>query len=135
MRISQGYVKTSDKTVVRARVKGKRAFLTLKGEVSNMTCSEFEYEIPVQDANSIIEELCAGHTVDKTRYEISHDVHLWEVDVFHGENVGLVVAEVELSSENDLVEIPVWAIEEVTGQIKYFNSSLLTAPFSGWKGG
>lgn len=134
VRISQGYVKTSDKTVVRARIKGERAFLTLKGEVKGITCSEFEYEIPVQDASEIIEELCHGSTVDKTRYEIKDSGYLWEVDVFHGENEGLVVAELELSSEAESVPIPNWVVEEVTGQAKYFNSSLLTMPYSKWGG-
>ncbi len=130
MRISQGYIKTADNTVVRARVKGERAFLTLKGEVKGITCSEFEYEIPVTDANKIISELCSGLTVDKTRYEVTHGKHLWEVDVFHGDNEGLIVAEVELANEDEAVGIPDWVTEEVTGQVKYFNSSLLTSPFN-----
>lgn len=131
--ISQGYIKTSDNTVVRARIKGESAFLTLKGENKGMTCSEFEYEIPVSDAKEIIKELCSGGTVDKTRYEVNHGAHLWEIDVFHGKNNGLVVAEVELSSENESVEIPSWVTEEVTSQTKYFNSSLLKHPFTQWE--
>jgi len=133
IQISQGYIQTVDKTAVRARVKGERAFLTIKGESKGMTCSEFEYEIPVQDANDMIEELCSGHTVDKMRYEINHEEHLWEVDVFYGENEGLVVAEVELLSETENVVIPKWITEEVTGQAKYFNSALLVNPYSQWK--
>ena len=131
-RISQGYISTKGKTVVRARIKNDLAFLTLKGESNGMTCSEFEYAIPVQDAKEIISELCLGNTVDKTRYEIQHEAHLWEVDVFHGENQGLVVAEVELLDEAEDVVLPSWVTEEVTGQTKYFNSSLLETPFSKW---
>jgi len=132
VRISQGYIDTVSKTVVRARVKNDSAFLTLKGETKGMTCSEFEYEIPIKDAKEIISELCHGGTVDKTRYEINHKSHLWEVDVFHGDNQGLVIAEVELSSESERVALPDWIVEEVTGQVKYFNSSLLKTPFSKW---
>ena len=132
IRISQGYISTADKTVVRARVKGNLAYLTLKGESNGMTCSEFEYEIPIDDAKSIIDELCRGNTVDKTRYEVQHVNHLWEVDVFHGENDGLIIAEVELSDEAEVVDIPSWVTEEVTGQVKYFNSSLLKEPYSTW---
>ncbi|WP_444930762.1 CYTH domain-containing protein [Microbulbifer sp. SSSA002] len=134
VRISQGYINTADKTVVRARVKGDLAYLTLKGESRGMTCSEFEYEIPMDDARSIIDELCRGNTVDKTRYEIQYGKHLWEVDVFHGENEGLIVAEVELTSEAEAVDLPAWAVEEVTGQVRYFNSSLLNEPYSTWGG-
>ena len=131
-RISQGYISTKNKTVVRARIKNDSAFLTLKGESNGMTCSEFEYAIPIQDAKEIISELCRGATVDKTRYEIRHEAHLWEIDVFHGENNGLVIAEVELTSETEKIALPHWVTEEVTGQTKYYNVSLLEAPFSKW---
>jgi len=123
-RISQGYVRTDGKSVVRARIKGEEAFLTLKGEVKGFTCSEFEYKIPTADAAQIIEELCRGNTVDKMRYEIIHGQHTWEVDVFEGRNKGLIVAEVELQSEKEKVTLPEWIAEEVTGQIKYFNVAL-----------
>ncbi|WP_444901840.1 CYTH domain-containing protein [Microbulbifer sp. SSSA007] len=132
VRISQGYVNTADKTVVRARVKDDVAYLTLKGELRGMTCSEFEYEIPMEDTRCIIDELCRGNTIFKTRYEIQHGKHLWEVDVFHGKNEGLIIAEVELSSEAEVVDIPAWVTEEVTGQVQYFNSSLLNEPYSEW---
>ena len=131
-RISQGYIRTIGKTVVRVRVKNDLAFLTLKGEINGMTCSEFEYEIPTQDAKEMISEFCLGATVDKTRYEIQHESHLWEIDVFHGENKGLVIAEVELSNEAEEVVLPNWVKEEVTGQTKYFNSALLETPFLRW---
>ncbi len=131
-RISQGYIKTADKTVVRARIKGDSAFLTLKGEVKSFTCSEFEYPIPLEDAAKIIEELCHGATVDKIRYEVAHGKHTWEVDVFHGSNKGLVVAEVELQSESELVDLPSWVTTEVTGDPRYFNVSLLETPYSEW---
>jgi adenylate cyclase len=131
-RISQGYIDTTDNTVVRARIMGNLAFLTLKGEVKGYTCSEFEYQIPLEDAEKIISELCIGKTIDKTRYQVNHGMHLWEIDVFHGENQGLVVAEIELQSESEEIELPVWVKSEVTGQPKYFNAVLLNEPFSKW---
>lgn len=131
-RISQGYVNTSDKTVVRARIRGSNAFLTLKGEVKRFTCSEFEYPIPLADAEKIIDELCSGGTVDKTRYEVIHGSHTWEIDVFHGRNEGLVIAEVELQDESENIELPNWVSKEVTGDQKYFNVSLLNNPYSKW---
>lgn len=130
--IKQGYIPTNSKTVVRARIKGSQAFLTLKGENKGATRSEFEYPIPVEDAEEIISLLCSGPTIYKTRYLVENADHTWEVDVFHGDNEGLVVAEVELESEDDLVEIPEWVTQEVTGDAKYYNSNLLDNPFSKW---
>ncbi len=130
--ISQGFIGTNDQTVVRARIKGDEAFLTLKGEVTGFTCSEFEYQIPVDDATKIINELCSGGVVDKTRYEIIHENHTWEIDIFHGQNEGLVVAEVEVQSESESVSLPKWIVKEVTGESKYFNVSLLSNPYSQW---
>ncbi len=130
--IKQGYISTSDKTVVRARVAGEQAYLTLKGENKGVTRSEFEYEIPVNDANEIISELCNGPIVEKTRYLIYYSGHTWEVDIFHGENDGLVVAEIELSREEENFELPCWVTTEVSGDTRYYNSSLLSNPFKSW---
>ena len=103
-RISQGYIRTIGKTVVRVRVKNDLAFLTLKGEINGMTCSEFEYEIPTQDAKEMISELCLGATVDKTRYEIQHESHLWEIDVFHGENKEMfIVVSKGINCQRDVI--------------------------------
>jgi len=130
--IKQGYIKTAGNTVVRARIKGDQAFLTLKGENRGSVRSEFEYQIPVTDSEEIIAQLCNGPTIDKTRYEIQHACHLWELDIFHGDNEGLIVAEVELASEDDVVDLPDWVTEEVTGDSKYYNSSLIEMPFKDW---
>jgi adenylate cyclase len=130
--IKQGYISTTDNTAVRVRVKGDIAYLTLKGENKGATRSEFEYESPLQDANEIIEELCSGPVIDKTRYLVENGSHTWEVDVFHGDNDGLIVAEVELESETEAFDLPSWVASEVTGQVKYYNSSLLDNPFSNW---
>ena len=132
-RIKQGYISTTDNTAVRIRISGSTAYLTLKGQNKGATRSEFEYEIPLVDANEIIEELCSGPVIDKTRYLIKHGAHAWEIDVFHGDNEGLIVAEVELESETEAVDLPNWVTSEVTGQVKYYNVSLLDNPFSNWK--
>lgn len=130
--IRQGYVKTGDKTVVRARVKGGEGFITLKGENRGATRTEFEYPIPVEEATAIINELCSGPAIDKTRYVVENGRHTWEIDIFHGENEGLVVAEVELEAETEIVEMPSWVTKEVTGDVRYYNSNLLEHPFSHW---
>lgn len=131
--IRQGYIATTDKTVVRARVAGDRAYLTLKGENKGLTRSEFEYEIPIDDAETIILELCNGLVVEKTRHLIVHSGHTWEVDVFLGDNKGLVVAEIELKSESEEFDVPLWAASEVSHDAKYYNSSLLDNPFKNWR--
>lgn len=130
--IKQGYIATSDKTVVRARVAGKKAYLTLKGANKGVTRTEFEYEIPVDDAEQIIAELCNGPVVEKTRYLLEYIGHTWEIDIFHGNNEGLIIAEIELTSEDEVFEKPAWVETEVSGDPKYYNSSLLDHPFKNW---
>lgn len=130
--MKQGYIKTVDLTTVRARIAGEKAFLTLKGANRGMTRTEFEYEIPIEDAEGIIAELCSGPVVEKTRYEINHAGHIWEVDIFHGDNEGLTVAEIELADENEQFEKPSWVNSEVTGDVKYYNANLLENPFKDW---
>ena len=131
-RIKQGYISTTDNTAVRIRVSGAVAYLTLKGENQGATRPEFEYEIPIEDANEIIKELCSGPVIDKTRYLVEYGSHTWEIDVFHGDNDGLIVAEVEIESETEEVDLPKWVINEVTGEVKYYNTSLLDNPFNKW---
>ncbi|WP_299199632.1 CYTH domain-containing protein [uncultured Amphritea sp.] len=130
--ICQGYIQTADKTTVRIRIMGDKAFLTLKGASKGISRSEFEYEIPVTDARQMLDELCTGPVVYKTRYLITHKSHLWELDIFTGDNQGLIVAEVELDSENEQPELPDWITQEVTGDKRYYNSNLLTHPFKNW---
>lgn len=131
-KIKQGYIQTKDKTVVRVRVKDEEAFLTLKGENIGATRLEYEYSIPLGDANEMLEKLCTKPIIDKTRYEIKHMNHIWEIDVFHKDNDGLIVAEVELEDENEVVELPEWILKEVTNDVRYYNSNLLENPFSKW---
>jgi adenylate cyclase len=132
--IKQGYLPLSEnvKTAVRVRVKGEEAFLTIKGENKGATRQEFEYTIPVSEALELLEELCHKPLIEKTRYEISVDKHIWEIDIFHGDNKGLVVAEIELAAENDQFECPNWLTEEVTDDPRYYNSNLLQEPYKNW---
>lgn len=131
--IKQGYIKTEDKTVVRIRINDKEAFLTIKGANIGATRLEYEYPIPISDAKDILRNLCKKPIIDKTRYEIKYDNHIWEIDIFHQENDGLAIAEVELTNENEAIELPNWIIKEVTNEYKYCNSNLLENPFSKWK--
>ena len=132
--IKQGYLPSSNNTVTRVRFKGKCAFLTIKGENNAAGTSrlEFEYPIPLADAEQMIAELCVEPTVEKVRYEISLGSHICELDVFSGDNQGLVVAEVELIAEDERFERPEWFGLEVTGDARYYNSSLVKAPFTSW---
>ncbi|MCV6609563.1 MAG: CYTH domain-containing protein [Amphritea sp.] len=130
--ICQGYIPTADKTAVRVRIMGDQAFLTLKGENRGAVRTEFEYGIPVNDARQMLDELCKGPKIDKTRYLIRHADHLWELDIFAGDNLGLVVAEVELDSEDENPLLPDWVTEEVTNDPRYFNSNLLNHPYKNW---
>ena len=130
--IKQGYIPTEGKTVVRVRLKGEKAYLTLKGANTGITRTEFEYPIPVEDAEHMIQELCTGPTVEKTRYTIHIGQHDWEVDIFHGDNEGLAVAEIELSHEQETFSAPEWLGKEVSDEPRYYNSSLIEHPFNTW---
>ena len=133
-RIRQGYLPLSkdDKTIVRVRVIGGAATLAIKGENVGPVRPEFEYSIPINDADQMLDTLCQKPLIEKTRYEIPAGSHTWEIDVFHGDNQGLVVAEIELADENDSFEKPEWLAEEVTEDPKYYNANLLENPFKNW---
>ncbi len=133
VRIKQGYLSTNKDAVVRVRVKNDKAYLTIKGSNSGIARLEFEYEIPLNEANEMLEKLCQKPVIDKTRYLIKHDIHTWEVDIFYGDNEGLVVAEVELSSEDEHINLPIWVKEEVSHDDRYFNSNLMKLPFKDWE--
>ena len=133
IRIKQGYLSTNKDAVVRVRVKNDKAYLTIKGSNSGIARLEYEYEIPLIEANEMLEKLCQKPVIDKTRYIINHENHTWEVDVFYGDNEGLVVAEVELSSEDETIILPSWVKEEVTTDARYYNSNLMKLPFKDWE--
>jgi len=133
-RIVQGYLNSNPERTVRVRIKGNKGFLTIKGKgnESGTTRFEWEKEIALAEAEALL-QLCESGIIDKIRYEILLGKHTFEVDVFLGENKGLVIAEVELSSENETFEQPNWLAKEVTGNKKYYNSYLSEHPFSSWK--
>jgi len=132
-RITQGYLSSFPERIVRVRINGDKGFITIKGvsNLSGMSRYEWEKEIPVHEARELL-ALCEPGIIDKTRYLVQVSKFTIEVDEFYGENEGLVVAEVELSSEEELFEIPNWLGEEVTGDKRYYNSKLAKKPFNKW---
>lgn len=131
----QGYLNSQKERVVRVRIEGHIARLTIKGVTTGVTRSEFEYGIPVEDAAILLDKLCEQPLIDKHRHKEVHFGKTWEIDVFHGPNEGLVVAEIELASEDEKFERPAWVVAEVSGDPRYFNSNLLKNPYSHWKKG
>ena len=130
-RIAQGYLSTDPKRTVRVRVKGKRGYLTVKGKNQGISRQEFEYEVPRWDAEGML-ALCEPPIIEKKRYREEIAGHLWEVDVFEGENEGLILAEIELFHEEEEFEPPKWLGEEVSGDSRYYNSNLSQHPFKEW---
>nr|WP_315233862.1 CYTH domain-containing protein [uncultured Albidiferax sp.] len=128
---SQGYLNRDKQRTVRVRIAGAQGFLTIKGANRGATRAEFEYEIPLADAEQLL-ALCEGPIIQKVRRVLVHAGSTWEVDEFEGLNAGLVVAEIELASEDQQFERPAWLGCEVTDDARYFNSSLATTPFSAW---
>lgn len=127
----QGYICSDPDRTVRVRVRGDKGFLTIKGRSSEDGLSRYEWEkeIPVSEAFELM-ALCGSGVIDKTRYLVPFGKHTYEVDVFHGANEGLVLAEIELSDEQEAFEKPSWLGEEVTGEVRYYNSMLSLHPFS-----
>jgi len=134
IRITQGYLNSSPERTVRVRIKGYKAYLTVKGITSGATRFEWEKEIPVGEAFQLL-ELAEPGTIDKTRHLIRNvdGIHTWEVDEFHGDNEGLIVAEIELKSESDSFDKPDWIAEEVTYDKRFLNSMLTKDPYKNWK--
>ncbi|WP_414544682.1 CYTH domain-containing protein [Nostoc sp. CCY0012] len=128
----QGYIATQDKVTVRVRIIGEQGYLTIKGPVVNVTRLEFEYPIPVVDAQIMLDTLCRRPFIEKIRYKIEWGGLIWEIDEFDGVNKGLILAEVELSDANQVFDIPTWIGQEVSHDYRYFNSNLVTHPFSQW---
>ena len=127
----QGYLSSQRERVVRVRIAGTKGALTIKGPTAGVTRAEFEYPIPLADATELL-ALCETPLVEKTRHVEMHGGMTWEIDVFHGANAGLVMAEVELESETQGVEVPPWAIREVSDDPRYYNSNLIAHPYSTW---
>ena len=133
-RIVQGYFCVSERLTARVRIHGDEACLGIKGGavVNGWSRLEFEYKIPVADAEEIL-NLCGGNVIDKVRHYIPAGKHTWEVDVFHGKNEGLVLAEIELEAESEAFEHPAWLGEEVSSDARYYNSRLSEHPYCEWK--
>jgi adenylate cyclase len=132
-RYRQGYLSTEPDRTVRVRVAGDAGFLTVKGRAAGATRAEYEYPIPRQDAEEMLDRLCLRPIVEKTRYRIPWGGLTWEVDDFSGENAGLVVAEVELEDEGQAVDLPPWVGREVTDDPRYANASLVARPYATWE--
>ncbi|OUO50333.1 adenylate cyclase [Parabacteroides sp. An277] len=133
-RIVQGYICSAPGRTVRVRIRDEAGFLTIKGptDAKGMSRYEFEQSIPLEEAEKLL-DLCEPGAIDKIRYLARIGKHTWEIDVFHGANEGLVLAEVELESETEEFERPAWLGREVTGDRRFYNSSLTKHPYSEWK--
>ncbi|MGB1039676.1 MAG: CYTH domain-containing protein [Flavobacteriales bacterium] len=130
-KIIQGYLSSKPERTVRIRITNNRGFVTIKSKNIGSLRKEFEYEIPIEDAEELI-LLCEKPIIQKTRYIVEHSSYSWEIDIFEGENQGLEVAEIELSQENEEFSIPNWIGQEVTNESKYYNSQLIINPFINW---
>ncbi|MBN1154410.1 CYTH domain-containing protein [candidate division KSB1 bacterium] len=128
----QGYLSTVKERTVRVRTINNKGFLTIKGITIGATRSEYEYEIPVGDANAMLDNLCERPLIEKARYKIEYQGFTWELDEFEGENKGLILAEIELSAEDQNFNLPDWIGEEVTDDPRYFNSNLIKRPYTTW---
>ncbi len=132
VRYRQGYLSTEAGRTVRVRMAGDQGYLTIKGKSNGASRLEYEYAIPAADADEMLDALCLRPIIEKVRFKIPYAGMTWEVDEFEGDNAGLLVAEVELQSEEQQVELPPWIGEEVTGDQRYYNASLIARPFNTW---
>ncbi|MBF0419883.1 MAG: CYTH domain-containing protein [Magnetococcales bacterium] len=133
-RIQQGFLATDKHRVVRVRVVGEVGTLTIKGLTTGCTKSEYEYVIPCQDALEMLAQMCLKPLIEKHRFRLSHEGMTWEVDVFEGDNAGLVLAEIELQHEHQTFSKPPWLGKEISDDPRYFNSNLAKAPYNQWHG-
>jgi len=117
---------------VRVRIAGDEGFLTIKGKTEGMARNEFEYPIPLTEAALLLDQLCLRPLIEKTRYTLEYGGRTWEIDEFNGDNRGLILAEVELDSIDEQVELPPWVGDEVTGDQRYYNASLIQNPYRNW---
>jgi adenylate cyclase len=131
--LRQGYLSSDPARTVRVRIEGGEAALTIKGKSVGATRGEWEYPIPLGEAAELLDRLCEQPLIEKYRSRIALGGHTWEVDEFLGANAGLIVAEIELGSEQESFALPAWVGEEVTGDARYYNSSLIRLPFSQWQ--
>lgn len=128
----QGYLANGERSSVRVRIDGSEARLNIKSATLGVWRREYEYVIPLKDGEEMLEQLCVKPLIEKTRYYVAYKGHVWEIDEFEGDNEGLVVAEIELSSEDEVVEKPDWVGEEVSADVRYYNVSLVAHPYKYW---
>ena len=133
MHIRQGFLSTDKERVVRVRIQGKKAFLTIKGITKGISRAEYEYKLPITHAKFMLDFLCIQPTIEKYRYNVNIEGFTWEIDEFTGENEGLVIAEIELLKDNQQFPKPEWIGEEVSGDARYYNASLVKNPYKRWK--
>jgi len=131
MIIRQGYMLKDDDKTIRIRIKDEQSYITIKGKTEGISRSEYEYAIPLKEGNELLIAFCDA-VIDKIRYNINFSGKLWEVDVFEGDNHGLIVAEIELNSEEEAFERPDWVAQDVTDDARYFNSNLSVNPYKNW---
>jgi adenylate cyclase len=131
-RYRQGYLSSAGKCSIRVRVDGDRGFLNLKSATLDIVRTEYEYEIPLADAEDLLARFCEGLLIEKRRHFVEHDGHTWEIDVFEGENAGLVIAEIELDDVDSVFGLPSWAGREVSDDPRYYNVWLARTPYSRW---
>ena len=129
--IKQGYLARGEQATARVRVAGDQGWLTIKGKTTGISRPEFDYRIPVAEAYELL-ALCEGGIIEKRRWQIPHGDHVWEVDVFEGDNRGLMIAEIELNDEQESFERPAWIVEEVSDDPRYFNGYLSRHPYRSW---
>lgn len=130
--LRQGYILSDPNKTIRVRIADKQAWLTIKGISVGATRLEYEYEIPLEEAAELLDNF-SENELEKTRHEITYAGKLWEIDVFSGDNDGLIVAEIELQAEDEQFDLPDWIAEEVTHEKKYYNSNLTKHPFKDWR--
>ena len=131
-RIRQGYLAPIDKASVRVRIDGDKANINIKSATLGIRRMEYEYPIPVHEAEEMLNQLCRTPQIDKIRHRVKQGKHTWEIDEFFGDNMGLFVAEIELDSEDEVFEIPEWLGQEVTHDERYYNVNLVKHPFKNW---
>lgn len=132
VRLVQGYLARGPQSAIRVRIKDDRAELNIKHTLDGIERLEYEYEIPLADAREMLAKVAHRPLIDKTRYHVEHAGHLWEIDEFYGENAGLIVAEIELGSVDEIFAKPAWLGEEVSHDPRYYNSNLSEVPYSRW---
>jgi len=132
-RICQGYLNSSSERTVRVRTKNEKGYITIKGKSNDLGTTRFEWEKEIQQNEALeLLKLCEDFIIEKTRYVVKYNEQLFEVDVFHGDNEGLIIAELELNDENEFIDLPDWIGEELTGDIRFYNSYLSNHPYKTW---